>query len=567
MKTVLAACAVVCALVAVAPGVAAPAKRLPPLTPVAHDALTRALERGELTEAQYALERARSLFSLGTVRRELGDVARPGPREATAILRDLAARLPDLSGGDRSSARAILSRPTDSFYFDEHHYRPNAILAKDCDATRQLCVHWDERAANPDSPPGADGNKDTIPADVTATLTTFTQVWDLEVATYGFQAPLPDDASFPHDGGDGSTDIYLADLGGDPNPFFGYCTTDDPNAFDLGYVYNDVSAYCVVDEDFANFGSSQTPQEFRDVTAAHEFFHAIQFSYDWFEDFWLMEGTAMFMEGQFRPNVEDRIRYLEDSALTSPSTPVDRGAGGFEYGAWIFWRFLVENMADPDVGPPAPTPLNPLVIRQIWERADGSSDTDGGGPDTVGRDDYSLQAARRVVAARGSSFRALFGKFARVNRTPARFYSEGGSYPRAPLSHTYYLGRTHRGTGWQSTRLRHLASRYYAFKPGSNASSKGSLRVRVDLPRRWRGPETYLLVRRTSGSWHVRKFALDSKGDGVRSVAFGRGTIREVDLVLTNASTRMRCGRDTFYSCAGVGADDLGYYKFRATVR
>jgi hypothetical protein len=74
-------------------------------------------------------------------------------------------------------------------------------------------------------------------------------------------------------------------------------------------------------------------------------------------------------------------------------------------------------------------------------------------------------------------------------------------------------------------------------------------------------------VRRTSGRWYVRKFALDSDGDAARSVAFGRGTIREVDLVLTNASTRMRCGRDTFYSCAGAGADDLGYYKFRATVR
>jgi hypothetical protein len=69
MKTVLAACvAVVCALVAVAPSVAAPAKRPPALTPVVPDALTRALERGELTEAQYALERARSLFTLGAVR-------------------------------------------------------------------------------------------------------------------------------------------------------------------------------------------------------------------------------------------------------------------------------------------------------------------------------------------------------------------------------------------------------------------------------------------------------------------------------------------------------------------
>ena len=558
MKTVLAICAtVLCALVAVAPGVAAPVKRPPPLAPVAHDALTRALERGSLTEARYSLQRARSLFALGAVRRQFGQVAKPSLRDATPILRDLAARLPDLSGADRASARAILSRPTDNFYQDEHHYTaPQGQRRSACDALRQLCFHW--VLTTRDAPPLADSDSNGIPDAVDETRMTFGEVYDLEVGTYDYHAPLSD-ASSDETGGNGNTDIYLADLGGDSIPSFGYCTTDDPNAFDQNYLYFDVSAYCVVDEDFANpvYGGID-PADARAVTAAHEFFHAIQFSYDWFEDLWLMEGTAMFMEGQFRPDVKDRIRYLDDSALTSPSTPVDRGADGFEYGAWIWWRFLVENFGEL---------ADPLVIRQIWERADGSSDTDGGGPDTAGRDDYSLQAARRVLAARGFSFRALFGKFARVNRTPARFYSEGASYPRARLARTYYLGRGRRGTEWQSTRLRHLASRYFAFKPGRRASSNGSLRVRVDLPRRWRGPEAYLLVLRTSGSRYARKFALDSNGDGVRSVAFGRGTIREVDLVLTNASTRMSCGRGTFYSCSGVGADDLRYYKFRATVR
>jgi len=529
MKTVLATCAtVVCALVAVAPSVASPAKRLPPLTPVAHDALTRALERGELTEAQYALERARSLFSLGAVRREFGDVARPGPRQATPILRDLAARYRSLRASQRVTARDILARPS--------------AHQSACDPVRPLCYHW-----------ATSGPNATSPDDVADTEATVAGVYDLEVGTYGYLPPLSDGT----DGGSGSTDIYLRDIGDDG--LFGYCMTDDPNTLPgSGYDFFDVSAFCVLDNDFSEFGTSQTPQEFRDVTAAHEFFHAIQFHYDWLEDLWLMEGTAMVMEDQYADDVNDNVNYLAHSALTSPGTPVDRGSGGFEYGAWIFWRFLIEDRGEL---------ANPLIIKQIWERADGSSDEDGGGPDTVGPDDYSLQAARHVVAARGSSFRALFGKFASVNRTPARFYSEGGSYPRAPLSHTYYLGRSRPRTDWQSTRLSHLASRYFAFKPGSTASSNGSLRVRVDLPRRWRGPEAYLLVRRTSGSWYVRKFALDSDGDGVRSVAFGRGTIREVDLVLTNASTRMSCWRGTVYSCSGVGADDLLYYRFRATVR
>ena len=190
------------------------------------------------------------------------------------------------------------------------------------------------------------------------------------------------------------------------------------------------------------------------------------------------------------------------------------------------------------------------------------------GPTTVrANNPYSLRGAVRVLAARGSSFRALFGKFARVNRAPARFYDEGASYPRAPLSDTYFLGRGRRGTNWQSSRLRHLASRYFAFKPGSAASENGRLRVSRPAAQVARSPGISTRAQDV-GSWYVRKFGLDSDGDGVRSVAFGRGTIGEVDLVLTNASTRMSCWRDTFYSCSlGVGWDDLRYYKFRASVR
>ena len=207
---------------------------------------------------------------------------------------------------------------------------------------------------------------------MTATLTTFAQVWDLEVVRTAIAGPSPTHPRPTTGGTEKPTSTSLI-LGGDPNPFFGYCTTDDPNAFDQNYLYFDVSAYCVVDEDFANFGSSQTRQGFRDVTAAHEFLHAIQFSDDWFEDLWLMEGTAMFMEGQFRPTVKDRIRYLDYSALTSPSTPVDRGADGFEYGAWIWWRFLVEHLGEL---------ADPLVTARSREGVAGAStDTDGAGPD------------------------------------------------------------------------------------------------------------------------------------------------------------------------------------------
>jgi hypothetical protein len=548
-----------CALAATTPGTAATGKRLPALAPTGPDALTRALARGELSEANYALERARSLFKLGSVRREFGDVERPDLREATPILRDLVARFHLLSPADRKAARGLLARPTDLSDSEEHHYQSGAILGKLCDATRPLCVHWDEKTNHRDAPPGADNKAATIPADVQETLDTFVGVYDLEVGTYGFLAPLPDTTSTPDNGGDGRTDIYLADLGNDPLAFFGYCTTDDPNAFDIDYPYYDVSAYCVVDEDFADFGPPGTEQGFRDVTSAHEYFHAIQFHYDWLEDLWLMEGSAMFMEDQYADDVNDNVNYLGSSVLASPSVPVDRGSGGFEYGAWIWWRFLVEELGQL---------ANPVVIKEEWERvAAASTDTDGPGPDNTSNDFYSLQGLRKVAAANGHPFIDLYGKFAWANRLPFIFYEEGATYPKAKVKRTFTLGSRGTSSDWQSPRLRHLASTYVRFVPGRATPRKAVLRVAVHLPDLTSSPQAFLLVKARGQPWSVRKIALSPAGNRVRRVGFGRGAVREVDLVLTNASTRMRCGRNTSYSCTGVGADDSLVYAYRATVR
>jgi hypothetical protein len=551
-------CALVCALVATAPAGASPARRLPELTPAPQDALTRALDHGRLTEARYALERARSLFALRGVRAEFGEVARPDPHAATPILRDLAARLAGLSGKDRTAADRILARPTDGTP-GEHQYRSGAILGKLCDATLPLCVHWDERTTHADAPPRADNDATTIPPAVRATLNTFADVYFLEVGAYDYLPPLPDTSSTPDNGGDGRTDIYMANIGAGRPPLFGYCTTDDPNAFDPGYAFYDVSAYCVVDEDFANFGNSQTRQGFRAVTAAHEFFHAIQFRYDWFEDLWLMEGTAMFMEDQFADGVNDNVNYLVNSVLTAPWTPVDRGADGFEYGAWIWWRFLVEELGQQ---------ADPQVIREVWETVAGASiDTDGPGPDTVANDLYSLRGLRRVVSSRGLVFKDLFGKFARVNRLPSTFYEEGATYPRATVRRRYTLGARGSSSGWHTSRLLHLASTYVSFKPGNSTPRDAALDVNVDLPDAAHEPQAFVLVKKSGQPWRVHKIALSATGKGARRVVFGRGTVSEAVVVLTNASPKMRCGRDTPYSCTGVGVDDGRKFSFRGRVR
>ena len=548
--------ALACMLAAAGP--AAAAKPLPQPVPVANDALSHALARGHVTPAEYTLERARSLFRLGAVRKEFGDVARPDPHAATLILRDLALRLGQLPAAERREAGAILARPDDGSVPVSHAWPPGSPSTAACDSN--MCFHWITNPARDDAPDLTDGSGNGIPDWVDTTIATFQNVWQTEVVAMGYRAPLSD-ASSSNNGGDGRLDIYLANLGADG--FFGYCTSDDPNLDqEAGYLYYDFSAYCVVDDDFADFGTEWSPEQFLQVTAAHEFHHASQFAYDAAEDLWFMEGTAMWMESQVFQSVTDRFNYLNTSPLSHPSVSLDHGEDFYEYGAWVFFRFLGEYFDDVS------------VMREAWARADASGDSDGVGPDEVGPDDYSMQAVARATADRSVSLTSAFTTFTRWNRTPARpeYYEEGADYPSAPTAASYTLRPSTPTTGWKSRKIRHLASAYYSFRPSSSTSRSADLKVVADLPNRSTKPAATLLVFLKSGGYSVKPISLDSSGNGARTVDFDRKVVGRVDLVLTNASARiygntLYSGTTSYSGGGAVFKDDLRTYRFKASVR
>jgi hypothetical protein len=531
------------------PAVAAPgAKPLPAPAPAAHDALARAVERGQLSEAEYALERARSLFRLRAVRSKYGDVDRPDPHAATAILRDLALRLRQLSPSQRAQAKSLLSRPTDTTFAEEHHYDAAGLasLQSTCDAN--LCIHWVSAPGNRDAPPMADANANGTSDWVETTMAVFQNVWATEIGAFGYRPPRSDGGS-PNSQGGPLFDVYLADIGGDDVPLFGYCTTDDPNASNPAYTFYAFSAYCVVDNDFANFGTAHTPQEFLEVTAAHEFFHAVQFAYDAAEDLWILEGTATWIEDEVYPAINDNLTYLARSAATSPGTPVDRGDGGFEYGAWLFFRYLSERL----VGDRA-------IVKEVWTRADGSEVAGFG-------DDYSIHAVRAALAARGKAWKSGFVRFARDNRT--RQYADGLAYPVAPTARTWALRPSRPSSRWQNPRLSHLANRFYSFKPGKGVRGRAWLRFIVDLPVLKTGPAANVLVFWRTGTTSLLPIRLNRFGNGTRRVTFRRDRVTRVDLILTNTSTRYdssTCWQGwTSYSCGGaLPRDDGRVYRFRA---
>ncbi len=510
---------------------------LPAPAPAADDALGNALAEGELTEAEYALERARSLFRLGAVRREFGDVERLDGRDATLILRDLAVRLRELSGTERRQAERLLARPGDGDVQVGNGWHPGA--EPDVSCTDEMCFHW--VTTTPDAP--------TDPSYPGRVQDTFEHVWDHEIEALGYREPLPDFAK----GGNDRLDIYLDNLGADG--IFGYCAPDTDYLLHFPRDFA-VPVYCVVDNDYvaAQYGpppgNPPDPDGFLKVTAAHEFFHAVQGAYDFWEDGWLVEGSATNMEETVYPLVDDNIFYLRSfSPLKRPASPLDRaGFGDSEYGSWIFWRFLEEKVYGGD----------PNVIRRVWQRAAWA----------FGPDEYSIQAVAKVLRANGRRLTDEFLRFGEVNRR--RAYLDGSRYPRTPTHRSFRLGSSKRNTGWQARRLNHLTTQYIAFRPRRRGVSRRAL-LRVNV-RVKHGGRASLIVYRTNGTVSVRRFRIDARGSGSRRVAFGRGKVRRVDLVLSNGSARMRdCFSDLFfppfYSCSGVPRDDRRTYRFQAILR
>jgi hypothetical protein len=514
---------------------------LAPPVPVADDALTAALETGELTEAEYALERARSLFQLARVRREFGDVARASAHDATLILRDLATRAPDLDGAEQVAAERILSRPnTGDVPVGSGWTVPEADASPVC--AENVCVHWVDRSS--DAPPAPDADGSGTPDWVDLSLVTWREIWFQQIDALGYRAPLSDESS--PNGGTRKLDVYLDDLGS--IEYFGYCTSDDPAGTNPDVFA--VSAYCVIDNDFAQsqYGTQHTSQEFLEVTSAHEFHHASQFAYDWREDAWLMEGTAANIEETVYPAVNDNVFFLELwSPLTRPSSPLDRGGfGNSEYGSWIFWRYLEEKVAG-----------DPSIVREIWERADASSD--------ASPDDYSLEAVRHELSERDLGFAGVFAGFATTNRLLDYVDAVDADYPSPGLTKTFTVGRQAPVTRWQSWRINHLATRYFAFQPGQQVPGNARLRVSTRLPQN--GATATLIIVDADGSKTTRRLQRKASGYAGGITRFGREDVKRVEVVFSNGSTRITsCWSfpgPPAYSCAGRPLDDRRFFQLR----
>ncbi len=200
-------------------------------------------------------------------------------------------------------------------------------------------IWWTNTGLN--APSLSDTNNNTVPDYVESCGQIFDSVWNFQIVGLGFSPP-PRDSDFNPPlsfGGDSRYDIYLQEM-----EAYAYTWAD----YEAGTSYQSTS-YIIMENDYAGFpGYQNNPLDAVRVTAAHEFFHAIQFGYNNStigsgESFY--ENSAVWMEEIEYTAINDYYQYvngLNGFFGTFPKTSLTTANFDFEYGAGIWPIFISE---------------------------------------------------------------------------------------------------------------------------------------------------------------------------------------------------------------------------------
>lgn len=361
------------------------------------------------------------------------------PGDLSLALRDLALLKDALSPAERQQADQLLARPTDNpnRCRDVRCYRAPA-KSKCSDI---ICVHWVTKSQ--DSKNGVKSQRY-----VNHVLKTMTHVYSKYLA-----AGYPRVPSDRGRGGDNRPDVYLAQIG--DYGYYGYCAPEGPRGVDHGKMWG----YCVLDNNYSQQEfPAHTPLQNMKVTAAHEFFHDVQFGMDAGEDGWFMEATSTWVEDMVFDKINDNANYLPYGPIAHPEVPINTFNGLYQYGDWIFIRYLTDRYGDSSAG------MDDLVL-DMWKASAGKR---------AGRD--SIRAITKTLAAAGTSLADELARFSAGNRRPELTYAaevkevakQDIKYPRAPLAATVTLAPDTPVS--KSKTYKHLTARTFRYVPSTTGS-------------------------------------------------------------------------------------------------
>ncbi|MBU0528752.1 T9SS type A sorting domain-containing protein [bacterium] len=321
----------------------------------------------------------------------MADIARNGhllPEDTKIKLKSL--------GFDFSGETVLSPRPTYlELNYDSENFR----------------IHYTLTGNNAVDPTISYGN--TAPDYIETIAEVFEQVYYHDINERGYTPP-------PSDGIEGGSndiyDIYVISTNAYGWTDYGTKIGDNPNSSE-----NENNVYLSFITLRNNYdGFPNTELENIQVTAAHEFFHAIQLGYDGDEARWLMEATAVWMEEEHYDDVNDCYQYMV-KWFEKPHISLSFSNYWQEYGSYIFFKYIDEHLGGSE------------IIKNTWEQSrifDSSIDKY--------RIQYSIQAVDLALKSVNHSFKKALNNMAIANCILSSDNSAGQySYEEAIGYHNY----------------------------------------------------------------------------------------------------------------------------------
>ncbi len=304
-------------------------------------------------------------------------------------------------------------------------------------------------------------------------------------------------------------DVYLRDLA--TEGYYGVTNSSQP----VASVYHPYAftSWMELDNNFTDSiykPATYSPLQSLQVTAAHEYHHAIQYGYNYYFDIWYAEATSTWLEDELYDSVNQLYSYIPNwftqSALSLDINESTSTGGG--YGRWIFNRYLSEKHGS-------------AMIRNAWE--------DLAGIDSPGFDIPMTPVLDSVLSsAYGSSFSSDFFGFAK--RVYTRDWTTHSAdtakiHPYSPVA-TYSAYPVNSSSGEPpSISLPHYSFAYYTFRP---AAGVPSLTITVANSA---GIQT-AAFRKSSGN--ITEISANAGGSSYTDNAFSKAD--EVVLLIANTS-------------------------------
>ncbi len=255
--------------------------------------------------------------------------------------------------------------------------------------------------------PGEDNNpQDGIPDYVNRTADFLALSFEAIITELEFDPPPFDD----DEGGDSLYDVYLTAIPGLTSPENRSSQYPGRDAY---------TSYIRLGHDMRTPRHPDDPYPFLKVTAAHEFFHAVEFAYRLHaadtNPWWWFEACAGWAEDVVFDDINENYlslsEYLPDLHRSLYATD-----GLFGYGAWLFPQYLSES-------------IGPFIIRDCWLK--------------FASFDFSLDAVNLALIDQGEDFHNHYGNHIIWNYFTGENYRAGFYSEAEAFSQTVFEARRH----------------------------------------------------------------------------------------------------------------------------